>query len=502
MAGTDAGTRAATGIEGLDEVLGGGLIPQRLYLVEGTPGSGKTTLALQFLRHGVAAGERCLYVTLSESTEELLAGAVSHGWSLDDVEVAEFVAGDDELQADEQLTMYRPVEVELGHTTRRILDAVAERRPQRLVIDSLSELRLLAQDPLRFRRQILALKQFLGRRRCTTLLLDDQTSEPADLQLHSIAHGVLSLERRTPAYGPVLRQVQVTKFRGSDFRTGLQDFCLQRGGLRVFPRLASGTEAHDFVRESVPSGVARLDELLGGGIDRGTATLLLGPPGTGKSTIAVQYAVGAAGRGDHAAVFTFEETRSLLLDRARSLGQHIDEGRGPGCIAVHQVDPAEVSPGEFANLVREAVEDDAARVVVIDSLNGYLNAMPEERALNVQLHELLTYLNNRGVATFVVAAQSGITGPGLKSTVDASYLADAVVLLRLFEHEGCVKKAISVIKKRSGRHEESIRQLWFDAAGVHLGPPLLGLTGVLGGMPVPTADAPPLRQAPGDAPIR
>ena len=488
--------RAETGIAGLDEVLGGGLIAQRLYLVEGNPGAGKTTLALQFLLHGTTLGERCLYVTLSETTEELRSGAASHGWRLDGLDVDEFIPSDEEFASDQQLTMYRPVEVELGDTTRRILDAVAARRPQRLVIDSLSELRLLAQDPLRYRRQILALKQFLARRSCTTLLLDDRTADHPDLQLHSIAHGVIALDRRTPAYGPVLRQLQVNKFRGSDFKTGLQDFEIARGGLRVFPRLSIGAPK-EFVREPVPSGVAALDELLGGGIDRGTATLLIGPPGTGKSTIAVQYAVGAAARGEHAAVFTFEETRELLLDRARGLGQVIAEGEGPGRIALRQLDPAEVSPGEFAELVREEVETRHASVVVIDSLNGYLNAMPEERALNVQLHELLTYLNQHGVATFLVAAQSGVTGPGLRSPVDASYLADAVVLLRLFEHEGRVKKAISVIKKRSGRHEESIRQLWFDARGVHVGAPLLGLTGVLSGIVMPAGDAGALQHARG-----
>lgn len=489
MKTTHGAARAASGVPGLDDVLHGGFIQERMYLVDGNPGSGKTTLALQFLLAGVAAGERSLYVTLSETADELQAGARSHGWSLDGIEIVEVIAEQQDLEGDAQLTMYHPSEVELTETTRKVMDAVARIRPRRMVFDSLSELRLLAQNSLRYRRQILALKQFFVGRSCTVLLLDDRTAEGQDLQLQSIAHGVLSLDHRAPAYGPSMRQLQVVKFRGSDFRTGLQDFAITHGGLRVFPRLAASEHGIDFERETVPSGVDRLDVLLGGGLDRGTSTLLVGPPGSGKSTIALQYAAAAAQRGEHAAIFSFEESTPLLCDRARGMGIALSLGPGPGHVAVRQMDPAEVSPGEFVHLVREVVERDDARVVVIDSLNGYLSAMPEERALTVQLHELLAYLNNRGVATFLVAAQAGMIGYSARTPVDASYLADAVISLRMFEHAGQVKKAISVLKKRSGRHEESIRQIWFDHQGVHLSEPLLKLRGVLTGVPVETEES-------------
>jgi circadian clock protein KaiC len=476
--------RSPTGVPGFDEVMHGGFIPGRFYLVEGSPGAGKTTLALQYLLAGVRAGERCLYVTLSESCDELTAGAESHGWSIEGIQFAELIADEQHLHGDEQITMYHPSEVELTETTRKVFEIVQRIKPQRMVFDSLSELRLMAQNSLRYRRQILALKQFLLGRDCTVLLLDDRTGEGPDLQLQSIAHGVVSLEQKPSVYGRARRQLQVVKFRGSDFVSGCQDFRIRRGGLEVFPRLSASEPAPDFNREVVGSGVASLDALLGGGIDRGTTTLLIGPPGTGKSTIALQYATAAAKRGDHAALFAFEESKGILFERASGLGMPIEEGFRAGEIMVCQVDPAEVSPGEFAHLVRQSVERDDARVVIIDSLNGYLNAVPEDRFLTAQLHELLAYLNNRGVATFMVAAQSGAIGGPLRAPIDASYLADSVVLLRMFEHAGMVKKAISVMKKRSGRHEESIRQVWFDAAGVHVGEPLTRLRGVLTGVPV------------------
>jgi circadian clock protein KaiC len=316
------------------------------------------------------------------------------------------------------------------------------------------------------------------------LLLDDGTAEGPDMQLQSIAHGVISLDHRAPAYGGALRQLQVVKFRGSDFSTGYHDFAIRQGGVKVFPRLSAARHGVDFHQEMVRSGVEALDTLLGGGVDRGTSTLLIGPPGSGKSTVALQYASAAAARGDHAAVFTFEESKSILMQRCASLGMPIAEGAEAGRIKIRQIDPAEISPGEFAYLVREAVERDNARVVIIDSLNGYLNAMPEDKFLTVQLHELLSYLNNRGVATFLVAAQAGMLGPSSRTPVDASYLADAVVMLRMFEHEGRVKKAISTLKKRSGHHEESIRQIWFDETGIHLSEPLVHLRGILTGSPV------------------
>ena len=476
--------RSATGVPGLDDVLHGGLIAGRLYLLDGEPGAGKTTLAMQYLMQGAREGESTLYVTLGETEGELRASAESHGWELDGVQIVELVVDEGQLFGDAELTMYHPSEIELNETTRRILDAVERFKPRRMVLDSLSELRLLAQTSLRYRRQILALKQFFSGRGCTVLFLDDRSGDGIDTQIHSIAHGVIALDRSVPAYGPALRQLRITKFRGSDFISGQQDLLIRRGGLQVFPRLTANEHGTAFNRDVVPSGVAALDELLGGGTERGTATLLVGPAGSGKSTIAAQYAVAATRRGGHAAIFTFEEGRTLLLDRLKGLGMAIDEGVGPGKLRVRQIDAAEVLPSQFANIVRDAVEKDGAAVIVIDSLNGYLNAMPEERALTVQLHELLTYLNNHGVATFLVAAQSGMLGGGMRNPVDASYLADAVMLFRMYEHAGAVCKAVSVVKKRSGPHEDTIRQLWFNERGVHLGPPLTHLRGVLAGVPV------------------
>jgi circadian clock protein KaiC len=481
---TPGNTRAASGVPGLDQVLHGGLIPGRLYLLDGEPGAGKTTLAMQFLMEGVRKGEAVLYVTLGETAGELRANAESHGWPLDGVEIVELIVDEDSLLGESSLTMYHPSEVEFNETTRRILDAVERCKPRRMVLDSLSELRLLAQTSLRYRRQILALKQFFIGRDCTAMFLDDRSSDGIDTQVHSVAHGVIALERNVPVYGPALRQLRITKFRGSEFISGHQDLLIRRGGLEVFPRLTASQHATSFERETVPSGVQALDDLLGGGTERGTSTLLIGPAGSGKSTIAAQYAVTASRRGAHAVIFTFEESRSLLLGRLKSIGLDTDEGTGSGRLMVRQIDPAEVLPSQFANLVRCAVEEDDATVIVIDSLNGYLNAMPEERALTIQLHELLSYLNNRGVATFLVAAQSGVLGPGMRSPIDASYLADAVVLFRMYEHAGAVRKAISVVKKRSGFHEDTIRELWFDEGGVHLGPPLSHLRGVLSGIPV------------------
>jgi circadian clock protein KaiC len=475
--------RAKTGVLGLDEILCGGLIPQRLYLVDGNPGAGKTTLALQFLLEGVRAGEKCLYVTLSETKQELEAGAASHGWSLDGIEIIELIADEKDLESDQQLTMLPPSEVELNETTRGIIEAVKRGEPRRMVLDSLSELRLLAQSSLRYRRQILALKQFFVGRRCTVVMLDDRTAEGPDLQLHSIAHGVIALDSNSPAYGQARREVHILKFRGSDFVSGYHDFTIREGGLIVFPRLVSSRHSASFKAESIRSGVVRLDALLGGGVERGSSTLLIGPPGSGKSTIALQYAAAAAARGDHAAAFLLDETKAALLARSAGIGMTLKEGLGAGEIMLQQIDPAAISPGEFAHLVRDSVER-GARVLIIDSLNGYLNTMPQNNFLTAQLHELLTYLNSQGVATFLVVAQSGMMGPAMTSPVDASYLADSVVMLRYFEHAGEVKKAISVLKKRTGAHERAIRGLEFDARGIHLSDPLMTLRGVLTGVPV------------------
>jgi circadian clock protein KaiC len=475
--------RARTGVAGLDEILCGGFITQRLYLIDGNPGAGKTTLALQFLLEGMRAGEKCLYVTLSETKQELEAGAQSHGWSLEGIEIIELIADEKELESDEQLTMLPPSEVELNETTRGIIDAVKRSAPRRMVLDSLSELRLLAQSSLRYRRQILALKQFFVGRQCTVVMLDDRTAEGPDLQLHSIAHGVVALDSTSPAYGQTRREVEILKFRGSDFVSGYHDFTIREGGLTVFPRLVSSQHAAAFTAESIPSGVDRLDKLLGGGVERGSSTLLMGPPGSGKSTIALQYAAAAAQRGDHAAAFLLDETKTALLARTAGIGMKFKEGLGAGEILLQQIDPAAISPGEFAHMVRNRVEA-GARVVIIDSLNGYLNTMPQNNFLTAQLHELLSYLNAQGVATFLVVAQSGMMGTAMTSPVDASYLADSVVMLRYFEHLGEVRKAISVVKKRTGAHERAIRGLEFDAQGIHLSEPLMTLRGILTGVPV------------------
>jgi circadian clock protein KaiC len=472
----------ATGVDGLDDILGGGLPPNRLYLIEGNPGSGKTTLALQFLLEGQRHGERGLYVTLSETKDELHAVAHSHGWSLDEIAVCELIPSEDSLRPDTQPRMFHPSEVELSETTQAVLAEVERAKPTRVVFDSLSEMRLLAQNPLRYRRQILALKQFFIGRQCTVLLLDDRTSEETDLQLQSLAHGVVSLEHLAPEYGAERRRLRVMKMRGMWFRGGYHDFLIRRGGLAVFPRLVAAEHHRPFDRGAAPSGVAALDALLGGGLDRGTSALLMGPAGSGKSSIATQYVVAAAARGEKAAVFAFDESLGTLLARSAGLGMglraHLDAGR----VRVQQVDPAELSPGEFAHAVRSAVEQGGARVVVIDSLNGYLNAMPEERFLTIQLHELLTYLGQQGVVTLLVVAQHGLFG-NMQAPVDTSYLADAVVLLRYFEAQGRIRRAISVVKKRSGAHEETLRELRMGPAGLIVGEPLEGFQGILTGTP-------------------
>jgi circadian clock protein KaiC len=475
--------RSTSGVPGLDDILGGGFIPNRLYLIDGNPGAGKTTLAMQYMMEGARRGEKCLYVTLSETREELESVAVSHGWSLAGVEILELIANETELNTDTQLTMYHPAEVELNQTTRTIIEHVNQVNPSRVVVDSLAELRMLAQNSLRYRRQILALKQFFIGRQSTVLLLDDHTASGTDKQLQSIAHGVIDLEQVAVEFGGQRRRLRVIKFRASGYRGGFHDFSIERGGLVTFPRLVAAEHATEFASSTIASGVTALDLLLGGGPDRGTSTLLIGPAGAGKSTVAIQYAVAAAQRGDHAAIFAFDESTALMAARLDSMGIRFSEGRKKGQVRVKQVDPAELSPGEFTYLVRRAVEEDGAKVIVIDSLNGYLNAMPEERFLVIQLHELLTYLGNQGVTTLMVVAQHGLMGSGMKSPIDASYLADSVVVIRYFENAGHVKKAISVLKKRSGVHEESIRELRFTPKGIELSEPLREFQGILTGVP-------------------
>ena len=482
----DGSHLVATGIAGLDDVLGGGLTADRVYLVEGNPGSGKTTLALQYLFEGRRQGEPGLYVTLSETKAELLGVARSHGWSLEGIGLLELVAPESELEPDNQYSMFQPSEFELGQTTKAVLAEVERTRPVRVVVDSLSEMRLLAQSPLRYRRQILALKQFFIGRECTVFLLDDLTSEKEDLQLQSIAHGVLSLEQLSPEYGAERRRIRVTKLRGQAYRGGYHDFVIRKGGLDVFPRLIAVEHVGQSVRGVLKSGNEQLDEMLGGGLEYGTSVVLLGPAGSGKSTMALQFARAAAMRGERSSVFAFDERLETMLERTAGLGMDLtDELRG-GRVSLQTVDAAELSPGEFAHRVRSAVEPEdgkpGARVVVIDSLNGYLQAMPEERFLVAQLHELLTYLGHKGVVTFLIVAQHGLLGT-MQAPFDTTYLADTVVLFRYFETMGQVRQAISIVKKRSGRHERTIRELTLGSGGVKLGEPLDQFHGVLSGTP-------------------
>jgi circadian clock protein KaiC len=474
---------AATGIPGLDDILAGGFTEHRLFLVEGVPGSGKTTLALQFLRAGAEAGETVLYVTLSETEEELRSVAASHGWTLDGITIRELSPSEAELEPDEQHTMFHPSELELATTTRRVLADVEQLKPTRIVFDSLSELRLLAATPLRYRRQILALKQYFANRQCTVLLLDDLTATDRDLQVQSIAHGVVHLDQIQPEYGSQRRRLRVMKYRGVHFRGGFHDFAILRGGLRVFPRLVAAEYRRPPSRARLGSGVPGIDTLLGGGIEEGTSTLIVGGAGTGKSTLAAQFVSAAAARGQRGAMFLFDESPYTLLSRCAELGIHLAASCDSGLVSIQQVDPAELSPGEFIHAIREAVEG-GAKVVVIDSLNGYLNAMPGERFLTVQLHELLMYLGQQGVATILVGAHQGLIGAQMHATVDASYLADAIVLLRYFEMRGEVRQAISAMKKRAGQHERTIREFRIGAGGIQVGDALREFRGVLTGVPI------------------
>lgn len=494
---------AATGIEGLDHILGGGLPRDRLYLIQGDPGVGKTTLALQFLLEGVRQGERVLYITLSETTEELRLVAASHGWNLDQIALFELTSTEEQLKAEAINTLFHPAEVELNEVTQTLLDEAEKTQPTRIVFDSLSELRLLAQSPLRFRRQILALKQHFAKRHCTVLLLDNLTTTAIDgseFQLQSIAHGVIALEHLSPEYGAERRRLRVLKLRGVRFLGGFHDFNIEKGGLKVFPRLVAAAHHQNITMERVPSGIQGLDNLLGGGLDCGTCNLIIGAAGTGKSTLASHYAFAAAARGDRAAFFTFEEGAHTLIARNAALGMDIESYRQSGHFHLQQVDPAALSPGEFAYTIRQAVEHDSVNTVVIDSLSGYLNAMPEERFLLLHLHELLSYLNQQGVLTLLIVTQTGLLGSGLQSPVDVSYLADTVVLLRHFEAAGAIHQAISVVKKRSGDHERTIREYRIGPTGIEVGAPLHNFHGVLTGVPhykgEPTLTLEPVPQKP------
>lgn len=474
----------STGVAGLDAILCGGLKANRIYVIEGESGTGKTTTGMQFLLEGASRGESVMYITLAETAEELRSVAASHGWSFDGIHIHEVLPSEDFLKPEAEYTMFHPSEVEAGTTMQLILAEVDELKPKRVVIDSLSELQLLADTPLRYRRQVLALKQFFSRHACTVLLLDDRNpSATVDPQVRSIAHGVIVLQQSVQEYGAERRRVRVVKYRGKAFRGGMHDYDIRRGGLQVYPRLVAADSRVMAVRKQLKSGLSELDLLLGGGLEEGTSTLISGPPGAGKSSLASQLVDAAAKRGETSAMFLFEETANNLLNRSEGLGLAAREHIEKGLLTIQQVDPAELSPGEFAAAVCRAA-DDGAKVVVIDSINGYLNAMPDQRFLTTHLHELLTYLGQRGVMTILVGVQQGMLGGPISSSVDASYIADNIVMLRYFEHDGEVRQAISVFKKRGGLHERTIREFSMSSGGIRVGATLHGFRGILTGVPV------------------
>lgn len=473
-----------TGVAGLDEILAGGLSHGRLFLLEGSPGTGKTTIATQFLMAGAQKGERVLYITLSETEEELRAGAASHGWEFPDTfEVFELVPPESLLDEEQQQSLLYSSDLELGETTKRIFEAFEAIKPSRVVLDSLSEIRLLAQSSLRYRRQILSLKHYFSRHDATVLMLDDLTADALDKTVHSVAHAVIRLEELSPTYGSERRRMRVLKYRGRRYRGGYHDFVIDTGGVRAFPRLVSAEHRVNFLRGTVPIDNAALNGLLGGGFERGASTLVLGPAGTGKSLLTLSIVQSAIKRGERAAMFIFDEELGLLFERAKGLGIDLQAMVDSGHLIIEQIDAAELTPGEFSERVRICVEKHKAQTVVIDSLNGYQAAMPEEQALILHMHELLQYLNRQGVMTFLTVAQHGLVGD-MKSPVDVTYLADTVVLLRYFEARGRVRRAISVVKKRTGHHEDTIREFMIGPSGITLGEPLVAFQGVLRGVPM------------------
>ncbi len=474
--------RPRTGIAGLDDVLQGGLARGRSFLIEGSPGTGKTTIALQFLIEGAAAGERGLYLTMSETEDELRASAGSHGWNLAGIDIYELVPPETLLTEDQQQSLLYSSDLELGETTKRIFEEFDRTKPHRVVIDSLSEIRLLAQSSLRYRRQILAMKHFFAQRRTTVLLLDDLTTEVADKSVHSVAHGVIRLEELAPEFGSDRRRMRVLKYRGSRFRGGYHDFVIVTGGVRVFPRLVSAEHRRKFARDVLKSESAELNRLLGGGVERGSSILILGPAGAGKSIMALTFAVSAIKRGERVGLFIFDEEIGLLIDRAVGLGIDLETMRKSGQLSITQIDAAELTPGEFSSRVRESIENFGARTIIIDSLSGYQASMPEERALILHMHELLQFCNRSGATTFLTVAQHGLLGE-MRAPIDLTYLADTVILLRYFEAMGEVRRAVSVVKKRTSAHEKTIREYHIHAKGISLGDPLTNFHGVLRGVP-------------------
>ena len=485
--------KARTGVVGLDDILAGGFARGRVFLLEGTPGTGKTTIALRFLMEGAAEGEKGLYVTLSETANELRSTAESHGWKLgDDIEIFEVAPPESLLDADQQQSLLYSSDLELGETTKLIFQAAERTKAKRIVLDSLSEIRLLGQSSLRYRRQILALKHYFARHQATVLLLDDLTADTNDKTVHSVANGVVRLEEMAPHYGSERRRLRVIKYRAQAFRGGYHDFTIKTGGVQVFPRLVAAEHRRPLSRGRFISGIEGLDTLLGGGVEEGSSTVLLGPPGSGKSIIGLQFVCEAIRRGGKAALFVFDEEIGLLFDRAKPLGFDLAALRDAGHLHIEQLDAAELSPGEFAHRVRATIQDPTVKTVVIDSLNGYQAAMPQENSLILHMHEILQFLNRHGVSTFLTVAQQGMMGD-MRSPVDITYLADSVIMLRFFEARGTVKRAISVVKKRTGRHEATIREFWIDG-GLHVGEPLTNFQGVLRGVPLilgenPTAAA-------------
>jgi circadian clock protein KaiC len=479
--------RMSTGIVGLDNVLGGGLTPNRVYLIEGSPGAGKTTLALQFLLKGVAVGETGLYITLSETREELLSVADAHGWDVEPLSIIELLS-DEGLDPEYEQSILHPAEVELGETVKNVIRQVDALKPVRIVLDSLSELRLLSQNPLRYRRQILALKRYFATRECTVMMLDDNTSDPNDLQLHSIAHGVISLDQLVHDYGGARRRLRVAKMRGIKFREGFHDFTLETGGIDVFPRLIAAEHHAPFASEPVATGSLGLDAMLGGGLIPGTNALLIGPSGVGKTSTIVCCLLAALRRGERCIYYLFDETLGTLLIRAKALGMDMSPYLESGLLTLRQVDPAEMSPGEFTSDVREAVEDDGVKYVAIDSLNAYLQAMPGERYLLLQMHEMLGYLNQRGIVTILVLGQHGIVGE-VQTDIDISYLSDVMVLFRYFEHQGEVLTALAAVKSRGSAHERTIRQFRLASGGIEVGEALRDFEGVLSGLPTYRGDS-------------